>query len=593
MFKFFNLITIVFLVVSINGCGQNHEAQSQTIHNQPRNVGYLRIPLKTPVTTLDPGLAYDITHMGLDEDLFLGETDLNPFTYDEDLVNVELVEQLFLGLTDLDPQTYEVLPELATKWQVSEDGTVYTFHLRQDVTWTNGEPVTAHDVVWAIKRNLMSCSSYTSYTLYILKNATAIHRSQSLESLSDSHDTAESVKNKIMSQASLPLGVKAIDDYTVEFTLEYPAGYFPFLVSLWTYRPLPRKVIEEYGNKWTEPEHIQTNGSYQLIEWKKDSRLILKKNPDYYEADKVTIPEVHYYIIPDRSLGLAMYEDNELDILGGQIYLQLPWEEMPRITANPILRKEKYTSPHFCTEWYGFNTQKPPMDNPLVRKAIAAAIDKQTLSDFIMKGGHTPATTFIRPPIFGAVDPQENVGILFNPKKAKTWLAEAGYPDGNGFPPVTLMRLANQRHRNIDNANERMIEHYLNIDIEVRGLEVEPYLNNLKLPNTPHIFHISWCADYPDPNNWLYEVFHPIEGLNLIGWNNEEFKKIVDRARITAVPQERKQLYRRAEEILTQEEVAIVPLFFFNTHFLVKPWVKNWYNMSFGGQHIRSWRLDN
>jgi ABC-type transport system substrate-binding protein len=171
MFKFFNFITLIFFVVIINGCGQNHEAQSQAIHNQPKSVGYLRIPLKTP----------------------------------------------------------------------------------------------------------------------------AIHRRKSLEHLLSVNDTAESVKNQLnpaqtMSEASLPLGVKAIDDYTVEFTLEYPAGYFPFLVSLWTYRPLPRNVIEKYGNKWTEPEHIQTNGSYQLTEWHKNQKLIIKKNPDYYDVDKVAIP---------------------------------------------------------------------------------------------------------------------------------------------------------------------------------------------------------------------------------------------------------------------------------------------------------------
>jgi len=562
-------ISIVFCwTVVISGCFQqsDEEQQSQTTLNQPTHPDYLRIPFNGVVTTIDPGLTNDLAH-------------------------IEVTEQLFLGLTDFDPDTYDVVPELATDWEASEDASVYTFHLRKDVKWTNGEPVTAHDVVWAIGRNLLpETKSVYAFTLYILKNAEAINQGKlKVSSVGQILDEYGNPDTQISSQ----LGVKAIDDYTVEFTLEHAAGYFPALTSLWTYRPLPRKVVEQYGENWTEPEYIQTNGSYMLTEWNKGSFLYLKKNPDYYEADKVNIPEVRYYIVPEPSLGLAMYEKGELDILGGQVYLRLPQDQIPRIKSDPTLRQDMRISPQFCTELYGFNTQLPPMNKPLVRKAISAAIDKQILIDVVIKGNHSLATTFTRPPIFGSVDPKEEVGIQFNPKQAQAWLAEAGYPDGQGFPKVVLLHHESEIHHEIAKGIKTILKHYLKIDIEILELDYDSYLDKLfDKTQTPHIFRIGWCADYPDANNWLHEVFHPEKGINWIGWNNREFAELVDKAQQVSDPQERKQLYRRAEQILNETEAAIVPIYFASAEFLVKPWVKNWHNMAFGGQHIRYWSLE-
>jgi len=551
------LLISLFIVVIMSGCEpEKHEKQPQTQAvkknqpEQPKHVGYLRLPLSDKITTLDPGLIYKEAQ-------------------------IELVEQLFLGLTDFDPKTYEVVPELATHWIVREDGTVYTYKLRQDVKWTNGEPVTAHDVVWAIQRNIAKkTNSPYAFTLYILKNAKAIHQNESVPLSS--------------------LGVRAIDDYTVEFTLEQAAGYFPALTGFWTYSPLPRKVIEQHGDDWVNPAHIQTNGSYQLAEWKKDSLLILKKNPDYYEADQVKIPEVHYLMVPDSSLAFAMYKTNELDIIGGQTYFPVPESKMSDIKSDPVLRKEKRLNPQFCTEWYGFNVQRPPMDKPLVRKAIAAAIDKKTLIDVVIKAEHLPAMTFTRPPVLGAVDPTEKVGIYFDPIFAKAWLAEAGYSEGKSFPQLFLVHNSSELHSETAKAVKTMLKHYLNLDVEVRAFDLERYLKVLKGgPTAPHIFRMSWCAKQPDADFWLHEVFHPDKGINWIGWNNHEFAKLVDKARQISNPVERKELYRRAEKILTEKEAAIVPLYFKNTPFMVKPWVKGWYHKEFGGQHIRNWSLEN
>ena len=538
------------LVIMMHACeSQQQTTQSQELgHVKPQHVGYLRLPLKGTIKTIDPGLISAKRE-------------------------IELVEQLFLGLTDFDPKTYEVLAEFAQDWQVYDDGKLYIFYLRQDVQWTNGEPVTAHDVVWAIRRNIIQeTDSPYAHTLYALKNAEAIHQGEIT-------DTRQ-------------LGVRAIDDYTLEFRLKQATSYFPALTSLWTYRPLPRKVVKKHGQDWIKPANIQTNGSYMLSEWDKGKRLILAKNPNFHQD--VKIPQIHYYIVRKNSLALAMYKKNELDIIGGHVYLEIPTRKIAHVKSDPTLRKDRKVSPYLCTNWYGFNTQNPPMDNLLVRKAIAAAIDKKTLLNVISRNKYIPATTFTRPPVFGAIDPAQDVGILFNPKRAKAWLAEAGYPNGQGFPEVVLMynNLKNNQEQAI--AVKTILKHHLNIDIKVRAFDFASYANTLPLPTKPHIFRMSWCAtDYPDAHNWLYEVFHPKKGINWVGWDNHKFANVVEQAQQISNVEERKKLYHRAEKILTEIEVVIVPLYFLDTQFLVKPWVKNWYSMAYGGQHIRNWALEN
>ena len=549
--RFHGILCLAGVMVLLLRCGSEpsftkegeSKATQGTIREHPP---YIRLPIDGAVTTLDPGLT-------------------------EDTASIELVEQLFLGLTDFDPETYEPVPELATHWRVSDDGLRYHFFLRRDARWTNGRPVTANDVVWALRRNIdpKIASPYVSM-LYILKNAKSIH-------LGELEDVTM-------------LGVEAVGDYEVVFTLEYAAAYFPSIVGLWVYRPLPRETIEVFGEDWTLPENIQTNGSYTLDSWDKGSLLILKKNMAYFDAANVAIPEVRYYVVVESSIGMTLYEKGELDLLGGN-YLRLPIDEIWRIKVNPLLSRDYANEPQFCTYYYGFNTQKPPVDDPLVRKAIIAAIDRRLLIDIITKGDEEAATTFTRPPIFGSVDPKEGVGIVFDPEQAQEWLAEAGYPNGRGFPEIDLLHNVSETHAKIAQAVATFLRHYLNIRVRVQTLEWDDYLDVITPPTTPHLYRFGWCADYPDANNWLYDVFHPTHSPNRIGWNNKGFMERVERAQLSSDPQERKYLYREAEKILTEEAAAILPLYFYTAQYLVKPRVKGWYSMELGGQHIRNWSL--
>jgi ABC-type oligopeptide transport system substrate-binding subunit len=584
-FKYLIFIILVWLIAIISGCEpQPVKQQTQTTTEkqvEQERVNYLRLPLKNPVVTLDPGWAYMPAQ-------------------------IEIVEQLFLGLTSFDPKTYEVVPKLASSWQVNKKGTVYTFKLRQDVKWTDGKPVTAHDIAWAIRRHLTEeLDSPLVFLLYPIKNAEKIHLQHRADNLALEKDDAlthdilrieeknEPINSPSSKVSQKKLGVWAINDYTIEFKLNQPMSSFPVLVGLWPYRPLPRHLIAKYGDRWYQPDNIQTNGPYKLTDWQKGKQLILSKNPHYYDAEKVTLSEVHYHIVPKSSLALAMYEKNELDMIGGPTYLYLPEREIPRIKLDPVLRREMRTTPHFCTEWYGFNTQLPPMDTPLVRKAIAAAIDKRILIEVILQENHSRAMTFTRPPTFGSVPPEAKKGIQFNPRQARAWLAKAGYPDGEGFPKVVLVHHVSKEHQKVANGIKTMLKYYLNIEVEVREIEWVDYLGVLEQLQDVHLFRMGWCADYPDADNWLYEVFHPQKGINWIKWQNPQFAELVDKARRFSHPKQRQDLYLDAEQILIEEEVAIVPLYFATTQFLVKPWVKNWYYMAFGGQQVCNWALEN
>ena len=434
----------------------------------------IRLSTTSEPTTLDPNLA-------------------------EDYYSITPVEQMFLGLTNINNETAEIEPELAESWETSEDGLTWTFNLRDDVLWSDGQPVTAQDVVYSVKRAVMpETASPYAYVLYIIKNASAINQTAIP---TDTYDIDT-------------LGVEAVDEHTVQFTLEAPASYFLSISSMWTLRPVPSWAIEEFGDAWTDPANIVVNGAYKVTEWNPGESLTFVKNDGYVNAADVQIERVELAVITDQNTEVALYESGELDV-AGEGAASLPVEEVTRIREDATLSAELHEGPRASTTYVGFTMTKAPFDNVLVRKAFSAAIDRETMVRDVVGSG-VPATQFAPPGIFGAPDPE--VGIGFDAEQAQAWLAEAGYPDGAGFPTVTYRYFANTLEEALAQALQAMWKETLNVDVEIEAQEFPVFLaglrNDVPLEQMPEMWRLGWGADYPDENNWVYEVFHCTDSSN-------------------------------------------------------------------------------
>ena len=508
----------------------------------------------TEPPTLDPNLATDTTSVQCD---FL----------------------LFMGLTKLDIQTVEPKPWLATEWSVSSDGLVWTFKMRKDVYWVYWDPatqkaekkrpVTAHDIVYSVRRaaNPETASDY-AYVDYIIKGVEAVNTGESTD--------LESI------------GVRAVDDYTVEFTLTQPAGYFAAIAGMWTNYPVPKESIEAHGDKWTEPGNIWTCGAYVLDTWEHENKMIMKKNPFWFDAKNVSIEQINWFMVTDASTAFAMYENGELDVEA------VPLADMDRVKADPMLSKELYIAPVLCTYYYGFNTTKPPFDNPKVRQAFSYAMDRQKLIDTVLKGEQKPAKTFACPGIFGspAEDPKFE-GITFNPDKARALLAEAGYPDGKGLPDITLMFNTSAGHQKIAEFFQANWKEVLGVEVKLANQEWKVYLATLT-EDAPQIYRLGWCADYPDENNWVLEVFHPTKSANNPKWSGpdaDEFARLTEQAAAESEPKKRADLYFQAEKILCVDSAVIAPIYYYTRVTCTKSYVERTFGKQGGLEEIFYWKV--
>ncbi len=529
----------------------------------------------TDPPTLDPALGSDTTSIWADE-------------------------QLYLALTDLDDVTVEAIPELAT-WEVSADGLVYTFSMRDDAKWVHYDiridtveevgPVTAHDVVYGTKRTLdPRTGSPYAYVLYLIEGGEDLNTA-------DPDELSEEELQALIDG----VGIKALDDYTVEVTLTQSAAFFPAVASMWVMRPMPQATIEEFGEDWVMPGNLVSNGPYVLTEWSHGAMLRFKKNPYYYDADQVQIEAINGPVIMETSTAFALYEAGELDIMADPGW-GVPLPDMDRVRADPALSKELSIEPRLCTYYYGFVTTKPPFDNVLVRKAFAAAIDSQALIDNVLKGGQLPAHTFACPGIWGApVDDMTIAPYLLDiaegKAKAQEFLAEAGYPNCEGFPEVILMHNISEGHALIAQAIQEMWRENLGCTVKIETMEWSAYLNML-LPDSPdedkpQIYRLGWCADYPDEANWVGDVFNSKSTQNYAKFFNDEFDAAVEEALGEQDLEKRAALYNRAEHLLIDENMAIAPIYYYTRVNMFKPYLtEHPVNPAGGTVHMDKWVLD-
>jgi oligopeptide transport system substrate-binding protein len=512
-----------------------------------------------------------------------------------DNVSVEISGSLFGGLTNLDPVTNEVLPWLATEWVAGEnaDGEpTYTFTLRDDVAWVHYDPITgettqvvdadgnprfvnAHDVVFGAKRTIdPETGSDYAYVTYVIKNALPVNSGDEGYTLDD-------------------VGVVALDDYTVEYTLEYAAGYFPSIAAMWILYPQPAWSIEEWAGKWTEAGLINTYGPYVLDTWIHGGELIMVKNPLWVMADDVQIERIYGYIIQEESTAFALYENNEVDTVS------VPLPEIDRVKADPVLSEDFYNAPAACTYYYGFTNDKPPFDDHRVRKAFSQAIDRQSLIDNVTKGGQIPATSFAPPGIFGAPAPG-TVGLGFDADAAKAYLQE--YLDEKGMTledfnamDIVLMHNTSEGHARIAAAIQQMWADTLGVEVRIENQEWKVYLKTIEkdtpLDQMPHVWRMGWCADYADENNWIHEVFNADEGANDLRRESGEMDEITVQAARETDADKRYELYAEAERLLAEVETAYAPIYHYTTVNVTKPWLtRNFPNII--GNDFYNWVID-
>ncbi|MBL7184563.1 MAG: AAA family ATPase [Anaerolineae bacterium] len=459
-------------------------------------------------------------------------------TMARDTASAGVTYELFSGLVEFTPET-GIVPEVARSWEVLEGGCKYIFHLRDDVRWTDGTPVTAGDFEYAWKRVLNPATgALWLQLLYDIKGARAFHEGEV--------DDPDHV------------GVRALDEVTLVVELEKPTSYFLLLLAWWVPRPIPRHVVEEHGEAWTEVENIVTYGPFKLESWRRGESMVLVRNPEYRGRFTGNVQRVELSLLMEESDPLEMYEANDLDILDLDDLAPLEKDRARQRHAGEYL-----SGPLPNTTHVGFNVSRSPFDDPRVRRAFVMATDRKTLADVILRGYEFPATGGFVPP--GIPGHSAGIGLPYDPEQARQLLAEAGYPGGRGFPAVEAHAFYFQPHGDYLQTQWR---ENLGVEIAWQTVEWEVFWDRL-LPASPYIFQGSWIAGFPDPMSFLEKC--PMR--QDAGWQNEAYDGLIEETRQVTDQGERMKLCGQADRILI-EEAAVMPLIYGRSHLLVKPWVR-------------------
>lgn len=476
----------------------------------------------------------------------------------EDRASITVIEQLFAGLVDVDDETGEVIPELASGWEVSGDASVYTFTLRGDATWSDGAPITAQDVRYGILRSLQGPNYYAGI-------------------LASSIENAQAYRDGTIADPDL-VGVTALDSTHLRVTMNGPAAYGLSILALWVARPMPQWAIETHGvPTWTEAANIVTSGPYRLSEWDHGVRITMDKNPGYVAAANVQIEQVQMAMV-DTNTAWQMYLDGELDTA------------LVPLGASPdtIVAQEVHLNSDSAVFYNGYSASQPPFDDPLVRRAFAAATRRSTIVNQRPEGHAIAAQTFTAPGIFGHVDgAAEGVGLPYDPDQARQWLAEAGYPGGAGLPPITYWHYAGEAPAAQASLLRDGWYETLGVSVTLQSLPFSELLSQCANGNC-QVWTLGWGADYADAYNYVHDA---LTARGRFGnWTNPTYENLLAQARAEPDPAARAQLYKQTEEILVETDSVLTPLYYRATPMASKPYLERTYP-SFGSFDIAGWRM--
>lgn len=496
-------------------------------------------------TDVERGIREQVLHRGIAADL----SSLDPHII-TGLPEINVASALFEGLVGEHPETGAPVPAVAERWETSADGLVWTFHLRANARWSNGEAVTAHDFVASIRRVLTkSLAADNAAMLFVLANAEAWYQG----GLTD----------------FAQVGAQALDDRTLRLTLAHPAPYLLTLLSHPIWYPVHLPTLEKTGGiaqrdtRWTDVENFVGNGPFALKVNQRGQVIIADKSPTYWDAANVRLNSIHFHPAEDR-------EGEERAFRAGQLHIT---EAMPVGKVDTYRREhpnELRISPFLDTYFYRLNTTRPGLDNPLVRRALSLAIDRHAITEKITRGDQQPATAFIPPGIEGYAPPSV---LRTDLAEARRLLAEAGHPEGKGLPTIEIMINSSGNHRIIAEAVQHMWRQ-LGVQVELNNMEQATLFAKRRALDYS-VMRAEWVADFADAKSFL-DVFRGGSNNNHTGWNNLAYDAALHAADRTADPAARRDLLKQAEVILL-EELPIIPIYHFTTVRLVHPAVRGWH----------------
>ena len=453
-----------------------------------------------------------------------------------------VLSALFEGLVDLDPETMAPVPAVAASWAVSPDRLVYTFSLRPEAKWSTGDPMTAQDFVYSWRRMLSpNLAAEYAYMLHCVKNA---------------KDYNDGVLDDFEQ-----VGVKALDPRTLEVTLGHPTPYFLSMHTHCAWYPVHGPAIAQHGamderdTRWTRAGNHVGNGAFRLAVWSPNEVIRVVRNEHYWDAAKMRLDAVEFYPISNHQTEERSFRADELHITS----------TVPMYKLEVYGREQRdllNLTPYLGTYFYRMNVTKPPFDDKRVRQAFSMSIDREELADNVLKGGELPAYSFTPPDTAGYTS---TAMVQYDVKRARELLAEAGYPNGAGLPPIEILYNTSDAHKTIAETIQRMWKESLNADVQLLNQDWKVYLSSMDMLDYA-VARSAWIGDVVDAVNFL-ECFLTDGGNNRTGWSSPAFDALIERAYAEPETAERIKVMQEAEALLL-DEAPIAPIYFYTWKFL-------------------------